>query len=99
MTRDTHVALTHTERPLADFETSDWLPFRKITLTLPAAIMLSQVIIDEIDPETPASYSAPVIEYLRKNLGFKGLLITDDLSMTPIKKLQRRNYSYKHESH
>jgi beta-N-acetylhexosaminidase len=48
--------------------------------------MLSHVIYKNIDPYFPASLSPEMIQnLLRKNLGFDGLVISDDLRMGAIK--------------
>lgn len=83
-TGDSHLASTHLTKSLVEFENYDFLTFKKITETTSVAIMLSHVTLDAIDSSTPASYSAPVIKYLRQDLGFEGLLVTDDFSMYPV---------------
>lgn len=45
------------------------------------AIMLSHIIWSDLDPEQPVSMSEKAVTFLRKELGFKGLLMSDDLSM------------------
>ena len=83
-TSDSHFSPSHLTGSLETFANLDFLPFTHITATTSAAIMLSHATLDAIDGATPASYSAPVIKYLRDTLGFKELLITDDFSMYPI---------------
>ncbi len=41
-------------------------------------------IFEALDPDLPASLSPKVIGYLREKLGFKGLVVTDDLVMKAI---------------
>lgn len=51
----------------------------------PAAVMVSHVIVPSLDPSRPASLSPAVIEgYLRKTLGFRGMVVSDDLRMGAI---------------
>jgi beta-N-acetylhexosaminidase len=58
-------------------------PFAGIIRTLrPPALMVSHVKIPALDGERNASLSAPVMkDWIRKELGFSGLIISDDFSM------------------
>ena len=46
--------------------------------------MVSHNTVTAFDPELPASLSQPVHRYLRQELGFAGVIITDDLVMGAI---------------
>jgi beta-N-acetylhexosaminidase len=82
---DTHHFASNLSASPADLHTSDWLPFRKISANTGAGIMLGHVRLTALDPEHPASCSSAVIRgLLREKWGTKGLLVTDDFSMTPI---------------
>jgi len=48
------------------------------------AIMLSPAVVTAIDGTRPASLSPAVIGFLRKELGFEGTIITDDLDARSI---------------
>ncbi len=52
-------------------------------------LMISPVIATNIDPDNPAPISEKAIKFIRENLGFKGLIITDDVEMVSI----RSNYN------
>jgi beta-N-acetylhexosaminidase len=43
--------------------------------------MTAHLIFDQLDPNNPATQSATIINMIRNKIGFKGLLITDDISM------------------
>ena len=82
---DTHHFAASLPTGVPELEASDWVPFREISTKTQAGIMLGHVHLTSLDPSHPASCSAAVIgEKLRKEWGVKGLLITDDFSMTPI---------------
>jgi beta-N-acetylhexosaminidase len=55
------------------------LPFRKLVASGVQAIMVGPVVVEAIDPDSPAANSARVIELLRNGLGFGGLIVSDDL--------------------
>tara|TARA_R110002074_G_scaffold66881_3_gene157734 strand:+ start:87 stop:1082 length:996 start_codon:yes stop_codon:yes gene_type:complete len=76
---DSHVELARCHAPLAALKAHDFRPVR--AQAGQAAGMTSHVIYDALDPENPATHSARVLSYLRAELGFDGLLMTDDLSM------------------
>lgn len=76
---DSHHDLARCRLSLAELEARDLVPVRALA-DLPLG-MTSHVVYDALDPETPATLSAPVIAYLRGTLGFQGLLMTDDLGM------------------
>ena len=61
-------------------------PFREIFRCLEVpAVMLSHVMVPALDDKKNASLSGPVIEgWLRGELGFTGIVITDDFSMGAI---------------
>lgn len=49
----------------------------------PAAVMMSLAVYDRIDPATPAAFSSVVVgDVLRGQVGFDGVVMTDDLSAT-----------------
>lgn len=76
---DSHESLPVVETPLAELERSDFPPFRALN-KLPYA-MTAHVVFTALDAENLATHSPIVIRYIRENLGFNGVLMTDDLSM------------------
>lgn len=48
------------------------------------AVLISHNIIKNIDPDNPASLSLRIHEILRNELGFSGVIITDDLNMKAV---------------
>jgi len=58
------------------------IPFRGAIAQNVAAIMMSHAVYPAMDPRLQASLSPAVIQdLLRKNLGYRGVVITDDLEM------------------
>lgn len=77
---DSHRALPVCACAEAELARSDFLPFRLLR-DQPWA-MTAHVVYEALDGEAPATTSAAVIEQLiRRDLGFEGLLVSDDLSM------------------
>lgn len=79
-TLDTHEALPRVSTPHAELSRTDFAPFK--ALNDQALGMSAHVIFESIDPSLPATLSHKVIsEIIRGEIGFQGLLMTDDLNM------------------
>lgn len=81
---DTHVAIAVDNRSLQELQSVDLVPFQAGIDAGCAAIMVSHTFINAIDPELPATLSPAVHQYLREEMGFDGVIITDDLVMQAI---------------
>lgn len=83
---DTHVGIAIDNRSKSELMSRDLVPFQAGINSGADAILVSHTIITAIDSERPATLSAPVHELLRKEMGFSGVIVTDDLSMQAITK-------------
>lgn len=83
-TLDSHQDLPSLDCPLEVLEAFDLLPFKKAIEAQVAGMMLSHIRYTAIDPQWPASLSPRVTALLRDKLGYKGLVLTDDLDMGAI---------------
>jgi beta-N-acetylhexosaminidase len=54
-------------------------PFRTLIDANVGAVMIGPVAVDALDADNPAALSPTVIQLLRRELGFEGLIISDDL--------------------
>jgi beta-N-acetylhexosaminidase len=54
-------------------------PFRHVVAAGVGAIMTGPVVVSAIDPAEPASTSTATVRLLRQDLGFQGLVVSDDL--------------------
>lgn len=79
-TADSHLALPVVTESRAELTASDFAPFKALN-HLPAA-MTAHVVFRDIDAAAPASTS-PIVtrEIIRGDIGFDGLLMSDDLTM------------------
>jgi beta-N-acetylhexosaminidase len=81
---DSHHALPEVDVPLATLRRTDFVPFLRLA-DMPWA-MTSHVLYKAIDPERPATTSPVIInEIIRGELGFAGVLVSDDLSMEALR--------------
>lgn len=80
--RDSHLALPEVRAGRADLE-ADFAAFRALA-GLPMA-MTAHVVYPALDPGAPATQSSAVVRLIREEIGFDGLLMTDDLSMRALR--------------
>jgi beta-N-acetylhexosaminidase len=76
---DSHHELPVVDLPADELAARDFAPFRMLS-DLPMA-MTAHVIYAALDRQAPATQSPAVIRVIRDEIGFGGLLMTDDLSM------------------
>lgn len=76
---DSHLALPRVDVPLAELEARDFAPFRKLNDL--ALGMTAHIVFDALDPEKPATTSVAAMRYIREQIGFHSLIMTDDISM------------------
>ena len=81
---DTHTGIAVDQRPYDSFETSDFLPFEAGISAGADAVLVSHNIVTCMDGDLPASLSPEVHRVLREELGFDGVILTDDLAMDAI---------------
>ena len=81
---DTHTVAALDRRSLSTLEAGDLIPFRMGIEAGCGAVMVSHNTVTAFDPELPASLSPQVYRYLRQELGFEGVTVTDDLAMGAI---------------
>jgi beta-N-acetylhexosaminidase len=74
---------SHKERPVIaagrDALEADFAPFRSLR-SAPAA-MVAHIVYDALHPDRPASQSPAIIDIVREEIGFAGLLLSDDIVM------------------
>lgn len=77
---DSHLELPSVSSSVEELGASDFKPFTALS-DMPLA-MTAHVIFSALDPDNPATTSRKVIEkVIRTEMGFSGLLMSDDLSM------------------
>ena len=81
---DTHIGTALDQRPLAQLEEQDLVPFKAGIQAGCDAILVSHTIVAALDDALPASLSGKVVGYLRQEMGFSGVIVTDDLVMDAI---------------
>ena len=82
---DTHTGIAIDERPMDTFRQSDFLPFQAGIESGALSVLVSHNVVNCMDADRPASLSAEVHRILREELGFDGVILTDDLIMDAIR--------------
>jgi beta-N-acetylhexosaminidase len=77
---DSHYACPRVETGFEELARTDFAPFRALA-AMPWA-MTAHIVYSAIDPSAPATLSPRVVaEIIRSEIGFDGVLVSDDLSM------------------
>jgi len=83
---DTHTGIAIDERTYETFVQNDFKPFKAGIDEGAHMVLVSHNIVKCMDEDYPASLSSKVHDILRNELGFTGIIITDDLEMDAINK-------------
>lgn len=78
---DTHTGIATDTRSYQDFVSRDFLPFEAGIEAGAPCVLVSHNIVTAMDESKPASLSENVHQILREELGFDGVILTDDLAM------------------
>ena len=82
---DSHHDLPRIKLSKNDYERIHIEPFKNAIASGVSAVMIGHLIAECLDPNLPASLSSKILrDYLRSELGFKGLIVTDALDMGAI---------------
>lgn len=77
---DSHHCLPQDERCIADVEQHDLLPYRELVNDI-RAVMSAHVLFNNCDPDIPTHSQFWLKTVLRDQLGFEGIVFSDDLTM------------------
>lgn len=80
---DSHTAIIQDNRSLDELRQADFLPFQAGIDAGADSVLVSHNILSKIDT-VPSSISPKITDFLRKELHFKGVIITDDFDMAGI---------------
>lgn len=80
---DSHKKLPVIKAPLDELEQTDFKVFKNLTHAKWA--MTAHAVYTEIDEKNPITQSKKGIEYIRNKIGYKNIIITDDINMKALK--------------
>lgn len=79
---DSHIELPVVETSKLVLEETDFKVFKNVAAHSTAKMaMVAHIKYLAIDPENPATFSEKVVRYIREEIGFSGIIITDALEM------------------
>ena len=78
---DTHTGISIDNRTIEDLKNEALIPFASGIEAKTPFILISHNIMKNIDGDLPSTLSSKVINILKEDLNYTGLIITDDLSM------------------
>ncbi len=83
--QDSHLTLPRLPHGMDRLRQVELVPFAAYAKARLASLMTAHVVFDAVDPLTPATLSARVMDgMLRRELGFEGVMVSDDLEMKAI---------------
>ncbi|MCC6639627.1 MAG: beta-N-acetylhexosaminidase [Deltaproteobacteria bacterium] len=83
-TCDSHLELPRLAHDLERLRSVELPPFRAAIEAGVAAVMTAHVLFPALDPVRPATLSPAVLRILREELGFSGVVFSDDLEMRAV---------------
>ena len=81
---DTHTSVARDGRSMEEFMSGDLLPFIRAFEVGAPVVMIAHNIVKCMDPSCPASLSPKVHRFLREDLHFDNVIMTDSLDMNAI---------------
>ncbi len=81
---DSHLALPKVEHEMPRLRETEWPPFKKAIEAGLDSIMTAHVIVAALDEKVPATFSKKALDALRRELAFKGIIISDDIEMKAV---------------
>jgi len=82
---DSHLELPKVTKSLNDLNQLELVPFKEAINSGADVVMVAHILLPKIDPQYPSSMSKEIITgMLRKQLGFDGVVMTDDMTMKAI---------------
>lgn len=82
---DSHIGLPVVKHDMERLRKLELVPFKQAITEGADAVMIAHILLPKIDKSAPASFSSIIIhDLLRKELGFTGVVISDDMTMGAI---------------
>jgi beta-N-acetylhexosaminidase len=82
--KDSHLDLPFVDQPREHIDRVELAPFRAAAAAGVASMMTAHVVYRALDGDRPATLSPAICTQLREQVGFRGMLVSDDLEMAAI---------------
>ncbi|MGN7356406.1 beta-N-acetylhexosaminidase [Paenibacillus sp. SAF-054] len=84
---DSHIGLPVVNHDMARLRAMELVPFKEAIKNQAEVVMIAHLLMPKLDPDHPASFSQEIITgLLRNELGYQGVVISDDMTMGAIEK-------------
>ncbi len=83
VTTDSHVGLPVQQATVAELEARDLIPFAEAIAAGAPVVMTGHIVVEEWSDQ-PATLAPEAYAYLRQDMGFDGLVVTDGLNMAAV---------------
>ncbi|KGX83318.1 beta-N-acetylhexosaminidase [Pontibacillus marinus] len=84
-TKDSHISLPRVDKSIVEIKQEELIPFKKAIDQGADMVMVAHILYSAFDQKYPATLSERIItDLLRNDMGFEGVVITDDMSMGAI---------------
>ena len=81
---DSHLTLSYIKKTKKELENNELVPFKDAIKEDMQMMMLSHSIVPDITGNYPFTVSKDGVDYIRKDLGYNGLIITDAINMNSL---------------
>ena len=92
---DSHFRLPKIDTDMKTLEKEDMKPFKEAMAYGTDAMLIGHLVIPRVTKLYPASMSKKVINYIRQELNFNGIIITDDMRMKSVRLLYGKDRAIK----
>jgi beta-N-acetylhexosaminidase len=82
--RDSHFKLPIINKSWEELEKCELIPFSKGIKSKAEMVMTAHILNKGVDPDEPVTFSKKSLDYLRDELRFNGVIISDDLEMLAV---------------
>jgi beta-N-acetylhexosaminidase len=83
--QDSHIELPRLNLTIEDLRSRELIPFQALIEQEIPMMMTAHILYPQIDADVPATLSKSILnDILRKELGFKGVIVSDDLDMKAV---------------
>ncbi|MCT4642229.1 MAG: beta-N-acetylhexosaminidase [Bacteriovoracaceae bacterium] len=82
--KDSHYDLPYVKKTLDELRKLEFIPFYKASKSRAEFMMMAHLVLDDLDPDLPCTLSKRAYDFLRQELKYKNIIITDDMEMKAI---------------
>ena len=81
---DSHDYLPRVSKPLAEIVKCELIPFKKVVHYQVDMVLMAHILVEALDSKIPTSLSFHAYNFLRNELNYSGVIISDDMLMKAI---------------